>query len=150
MSHKEACSLLCAGVTTFNSIRHQKLIAGDTVAIQGIGGLGHLAVQFCNKLGYKVVAISSGKEKEKLTKDLGAHVYIDASSTDAVAELKKMGGAKLIVCTAPHGKAIEPLIDALAPEGTLLLLAAVMEPLKINTLTMIMNKLSIVVRFFSS
>ena len=135
---------MCAGITTFNSIRNQNLRAGDLVVVQGIGGLGHLAIQFSNKLGFKVVALSSGKEKEKLAKDLGAHVYIDTSSADPVAEIKKLGGANLIACTAPHAKAINPLVDALATGGKLLILAAVMEPLTVNSISMLTNKNSIV------
>jgi propanol-preferring alcohol dehydrogenase len=135
---------MCAGITTFNSIRNQGLKGGDLVAVQGVGGLGHLAIQFANRLGFKVVALSTGKDKEKLAKELGAHVYVDTSSSDAVAEIKKLGGAKLIVCTAPHAKAIEPLVNALDVGGKLLILAAVMEPLQVNTLSLLSNKNSIV------
>jgi len=144
LSFEEAAPLLCAGITVFNAIRHQGLVGGDLVAIQGVGGLGHLAVQFAAKFGYKVAVISSGSDKEKLAKQLGAHVYINGSATDPAAELSKLGGAKLIVATAPNPKVIEPLIKGLSVGGKLLILAALGAPLTINTLDMLMKKQSIV------
>ncbi len=126
----EAAPLLCAGITTFNSLRHSGAQPGDLVAVVGIGGLGHLGIQFANKFGYQVAAISRGKENEALAKKLGAHVYIDSSATDAAAELTKRGGAKVILATAPSAKAMTPLIDGLAVNGTLLVVGASSDPIE--------------------
>ncbi|TLS26313.1 hypothetical protein PpBr36_05368, partial [Pyricularia pennisetigena] len=115
--------ILCAGVTTYNSMRRQGIAAGETVAIQGLGGLGHLAIQYAQRMGYRVVAISRGSDKEKAARDLGAHEYIDAAKEDPAAALKKLGGAALIVATAPHSAAISPLVGGLGIMGKLLLLA---------------------------
>ncbi|KAH0544356.1 hypothetical protein FGG08_001497 [Glutinoglossum americanum] len=115
--------LLCAGVTTFNSIRQMGILPGEVVAIQGLGGLGHLAVQFAAKMGFRVVALSSRAGKEAFAKNFGATDYIDCSSEDPVAKLNSMGGAALIVATAPDPKAITPLVGALHPGGKLLILA---------------------------
>jgi len=133
---KEAAPLLCAGVTVFNSMRNTAK-PGSLVAIQGIGGLGHLAVQFGRKMGYKVVAISQGQDKKQLAMELGAHVYLDSNSVNASAELTKMGGASLIVCTAFSSKAMSSLMDGVGVGGTLLTLGASGEPLSINTLQLI-------------
>ena len=114
---------LCAGVTVFNGIRNMNITPGETVAIQGLGGLGHLALQYANKMGYKVVALSSGPGKEKFAKDLGAHVYVDGSKESHVEALNKMGGAALIVSTAPHPDAVGPLVAGLGVKGKLLFLA---------------------------
>lgn len=114
----------CAGVTVFASLRKADLYPGDLVAVQGLGGLGHLAVQYARAMGYKVAALSQSSAKADLAKDLGAHLYIDASKEDQCDALKKLGGAKVIVAVAPDAKAISSLIPALAVDGTLLLLAA--------------------------
>src|SRR6266478_10048213 len=100
----EAAPLLCAGVTTFDSLRNSGALPGDLVAIQGIGGLGHLAIQFANKFGYKVAAIGRGSDKAALAKKLGANLYIDSKATNAAEELKKLGGAQVILATAPSSK----------------------------------------------
>jgi len=134
--------LLCAGVTVFNSIRRLNILPGSIVAIQGLGGLGHLGVQYARKMGFHVVALSRGSDKEKFAKELGAHDYIDGSKGDTAEQLQKMGGASLIVCTAPNPKAISPLINGLGPQGHLLILAPVGE-LTINTIPMIMKGLSV-------
>jgi D-arabinose 1-dehydrogenase-like Zn-dependent alcohol dehydrogenase len=126
----EAAPLLCAGITTFNSLRHSGAQPGDLLAVVGIGGLGHLGIQFANKFGYQVAAISRGKENEALAKNLGAHVYIDSSATDAAAELTKRGGAKVILATAPSARAMTPLIDGLAVNGTLLVVGASSDPIE--------------------
>jgi len=115
--------LLCAGVTTFNGIRQMGISPGEIVAIQGLGGLGHLAIQFAAKMGFRVIALSSRAGKEAFAKDLGATDYIDCSSEDPVAKLKSMGGAALIVATAPSAEAVAPLVGALESGGKLLLLA---------------------------
>jgi len=143
LSFEEAGPLMCAGVTVFNSMRNQGIHAGETVAVQGVGGLGHLAVQYANKMGFKVVAISSGEDKEKLAKKLGAHVYIDASSSDPAAELKKLGGAKLIVSTSPNSKSIEPLVKGLKVGGKLLILGVPTEKISFNALDLILLNASI-------
>src|ERR1700735_4711452 len=101
----EAAPLMCAGVTTFNALRHAGALPADLVGVQGIGGLGHLAVQFGSKFGYKVVAIGRGPENGALAKKLGASVYIDSKTTDAAKELQKLGGAKVILSTVPDGAA---------------------------------------------
>src|SRR6202166_4240629 len=106
LSDVDAAPLLCAGITTYNALRHSGARPGDLVAVLGVGGLGHLGIQFANKCGYQVVGISRGKESEALAKKLGAHIYIDSSSTDAAAALKKLGGARVILSTAPSGKAM--------------------------------------------
>ena len=115
--------LMCAGVTVFNSIRQLKVSPGSIVAIQGLGGLGHLGVQFANKMGYRTVALSSSASKEKFAKDLGAHEYIDGSKQDHAEGLQKLGGADLIVVTAPNPDIIGKLVFGLAPLGKLLILA---------------------------
>jgi D-arabinose 1-dehydrogenase-like Zn-dependent alcohol dehydrogenase len=115
--------LLCAGVTVYNGMRRQNVVPGSLVAIQGLGGLGHLALQFANKAGYRVVALSSGPDKEAFARQLGAHYYIDGSKEDQAQALQKLGGADMIVTTAPNPKIISPLINGLAPLGKLLVLA---------------------------
>ena len=115
--------LLCAGVTVFNSMRQMKVMSGETVAIQGLGGLGHLALQYANKMGYKVVALSSGAAKEKFAKELGAHVYVDASKENHAEALMKLGGAAMIVSTAPNPDAMGDLVNGLAAGGKLILLS---------------------------
>jgi len=141
----KAAPLLCAGITVFNAMRHQGLVAGDVCAVVGIGGLGHLAVQYANKFGYHAVAVSSGTAKEKLAKELGAHVYIDSSTpANAVAELQKLGGAKLLVCTAPHSKIIEDLLPGLAIGGKALIVSALADPLKVNAWQLMLRKQAVV------
>ena len=119
----DAAPLLCAGITVFNALRHSGAVGGDTVAVHGIGGLGHLAVQFCDKMGFRTVAISGSAQKEKLARDLGADEYIDASSTNPIDALTKMGGADVILSTAPVGGNIGDYAAGLAPNGRLILLA---------------------------
>ncbi|CAL1710807.1 unnamed protein product [Somion occarium] len=118
----EAAPLLCAGVTTFNSLRHMDTQPGDIVAVQGIGGLGHLGIQFASKMGFRTVALSSSPDKADLAKRLGATAYIDSSQTDQGKALQEMGGAKVIMITAQSGKAIEGLIDGLSLDGQMLIL----------------------------
>lgn len=124
--HVDAASyapLLCAGVTVFNSIRRMNIGVGETVAIQGLGGLGHLAVQYANKFGYRVVAISRGADKQKFARELGAHEYIDTNQGPAGEALSKLGGAALIVTTNPHADQIPELLKGLGPMGKLLVLS---------------------------
>src|SRR6516164_8469393 len=117
LSAAEAAPLLCAGVTTFNGLRHSGALPGSLVAVQGLGGLGHLGIQFGNKFGYKVAAIGRGSENAALAKKLGASVYIDSKSTNAAEELQRLGGAQAILATAPNSKAMSELIDGLGPNG---------------------------------
>lgn len=138
----EYAPLLCAGVTVFNSLRKQNITTGELVAVQGLGGLGHLALQYASKMGYKVVAISSSDAKQKFAKDLGANEYIDTSKGDAGEQLQKMGGAACIILTAPSAKVIPGLMKGLGLQGKLLILAAA-GPVEINTVPMIGKGLSI-------
>jgi D-arabinose 1-dehydrogenase-like Zn-dependent alcohol dehydrogenase len=134
--------MLCAGVTVFNGMRRMGIAAGDLVAVQGLGGLGHLAVQYARKMGFRTVALSRGEDKRKFAMDLGAHDYIDTAAGDVAEELQKLGGAALIVVTAPNPKAITPLIGGLAPRGTLLIHTAV-GPVPVNTAAMVGNALTV-------
>lgn len=119
----EYAPLLCAGVTVFNGIRKMNITAGDVVAVQGLGGLGHLAVQYARKLGYRTVALSTSANKKDFAFQLGATDYIDTSKEDAAEALQKMGGASLIVVTAPNPKIMGPLLKGCAPLGKMLVLA---------------------------
>jgi len=139
----EAAPLMCAGVTTFNSLRNAGARAGDLVAVLGIGGLGHLGVQYARRMGFNTVAINRGKDKEELARQLGAHSYIDATAQDVVAELQKLGGASVILATAPSAQAISGLLDGLAPSGKLQVPAAPQEPLTINVFSLIMKRSSV-------
>jgi len=134
--------LLCAGVTVFNSMRKQNKATGSLVAIQGLGGLGHLAIQYARKAGYRVVALSSSGAKEDFARKLGAHEYLDGSKVDQAEELQKLGGADMIVATAPNPEIMGKLVGGLGILGTLILLAPVGE-LKINSLPMIMKGASV-------
>ena len=127
----EAAPLMCAGITTFNALRRNGGLPSELVAVQGVGGLGHLAIQFASKFGYRVAAVGRGPENAPLAKRLGAHVYIDSSATDAAAELQKLGGARVILATAPSARAMSPLIGGLGPNGTLLVIGASAEPLEV-------------------
>ena len=133
----EAAPLLCAGITTFNALRHSGAMPGDLVAVQGIGGLGHLGIQFASKFGYKVVAIGRGSENATLAKKLGANVYIDSKSTNAPEELQKLGGAQVILATAPSSKAMSELINGLAPNGKLMVVGATFDPIEVTPLQLI-------------
>src|SRR5262249_39084763 len=116
----EAAPLMCAGITTFNALRNSGARPGDVVGILGLGGLGHLGVQFAAKMGYHTVAIARGKDKEPLAKKLGAAVYVDSQAVDAATELSKLGGAAAILATVTDGKAMSALQGGLAPKGTLM------------------------------
>jgi D-arabinose 1-dehydrogenase-like Zn-dependent alcohol dehydrogenase len=140
---EEAGPFMCAGVTVFNALRNSGAGAGDVVAVHGIGGLGHLGVQYARQMGFETVAINRGKDKEELARQLGAHHYIDATAQDVVAELQKLGGASVILATAPNAQAISPLVDGLAPNGKLLVPAAPAEPLTINVFSLIMKRSSV-------
>lgn len=137
LSDVDAAPLLCAGITTYNALRHSGALPGDLVAVQGIGGLGHLGVQFANKFGYKVAAIGRGAENAVLAKKLGASVYIDSQATNAVEELQKLGGARVILATAPNSKAMSQLIDGLGPNGELMVVGATFDPIEVTPVQLI-------------
>ena len=139
LSDVEAAPLLCAGITTYDALRHAGAMPGDLVAVQGIGGLGHLGVQFANKFGYKVAAIGRGPRNESLAKKLGAQVYIDSDARDAAEELQKLGGARVIMATAPNSKAMSELIDGLGPNGKLLVIGASFDPIEVTPIQLIMG-----------
>lgn len=139
----KAAPLLCAGITTFNALRNSGARGGDLVAVLGIGGLGHLGVQFSRKLGFHTVAIGRGKDKEELAHNLGAHRYIDTDTEDAAAALLKMGGANVVLATAPSGKAMSPLVDGLAAGGKLLTVGASPEPLAISPIQLLSRRRSV-------
>src|SRR6202021_3853150 len=139
----EAAPLLDAGITTYNALRNSGAMPGDLVAVQGIGGLGHLGVQFANKFGYNVAAIGRGSENAILAKRLGAHVYIDSQATNAAQELQKLGGARVILATAPSSKAMSALIDGLGPNGKLIVVGASFDPIEVTPLQLIAGSRSI-------
>ena len=132
LSAVEAAPLLCAGITTYNSLRHSGAFPGDLVAVQGIGGLGHLGIQFASKFGYKVAAIGRGSENAALAKKLGASMYIDSRASNAAEALQNMGGAQVILATAPNSKAMSELIDGLGPNGKLLVVGATFDPIEVT------------------
>src|SRR5256712_3302482 len=136
---EEAGPFMCAGVTVYNALRNSGARGGDLVAVHGIGGLGHLGVQYARQMGFNTVALGRGKDKEDLAKKLGAHRYIDTDHDDVVAELQKLGGARVILATAPNAKAISGLVDGLSARGTLLVPAAPADPLTVNMIPMIMG-----------
>ena len=133
----EAAPLLCAGITTYNALRHSGAMPDDLVAIQGIGGLGHLGIQFANKFGYKVAAIGRGSENTALAKKLGATFYIDSQATKPAEELQKLGGAQAILATAPSSKAMSELINGLRPNGKLIVIGATFDPIEVAPVQLI-------------
>jgi D-arabinose 1-dehydrogenase-like Zn-dependent alcohol dehydrogenase len=137
LSDTDAAPLLCAGITTYNALRHSGAFPGDLVAVQGIGGLGHLGIQFAQKFGYKVAAIGRGSENATLAKKFGASVYIDSKSTNAAEALQKLGGAKVVLATAPSSKAMSELIDGLGPNGKLMVIGATFDPIEVTPVQLI-------------
>jgi D-arabinose 1-dehydrogenase-like Zn-dependent alcohol dehydrogenase len=154
LSDVEAAPLLCAGITTYNALRHCSAFPGDLVAVQGIGGLGHLGIQFANKFGYKVAAIGRGpdnsslakklgaslyidRDNSSLAKKLGASLYIDSQTTNAAESLQKLGGAQVILATAPSSKAMSALIDGLGPNGKLIVIGATFDPIEVTPVQLI-------------
>jgi D-arabinose 1-dehydrogenase-like Zn-dependent alcohol dehydrogenase len=129
--------LLCAGVTTFNSLRNSGARGGDLVAVQAIGGLGHLGIQYARKLGFRTVALSRGADKRALALELGAHEYIDTDAGDPAAALQKLGGAKVILATAPSAQLTGKLVDGLARNGVLVVLGAAPEPIQVSPFQLI-------------
>ncbi|MFF3518020.1 alcohol dehydrogenase [Streptomyces sp. NPDC002573] len=133
MPAADAAPLLCAGLTTFTALQQAPIRAGALVAVQGIGGLGHLALQYARSLGFRVAAIARGREKEKLARELGAHEYIDSADTDPGTALAELGGAAVIVATASSGASMNPLVRGLAPGGSLVVVGAAPDPLTVAT-----------------
>jgi D-arabinose 1-dehydrogenase-like Zn-dependent alcohol dehydrogenase len=140
---EEAGPFMCAGVTVFNALRNSGARSGDIVAVHGIGGLGHLGVQYARQMGFHTVAVGRGKDKEALAKKLGAHHYIDSGASDAAAELQKLGGARVILATAPNAKAISALVEGLSVNGKLLVPGAPLEPLTVSAISLIMGRRSV-------
>jgi len=140
LNDADAAPLLCAGVTTFNALRNSGARTGDTVAILGIGGLGHLAVQYAAKAGYRTVAVARGQDKGPLAKQLGAHTYIDSTTQDPAKELQKIGGANIILSTVTSSKALEWVVDGLAPAGKFILVGAPDGPVVINPFPMLLGR----------
>jgi len=135
--------LLCAGVTTYNALRNAPLRSGDLVAVQGVGGLGHLGIQFARRMGFRTVAIARGIEKEKLARELGASSYINAETEDPAAALQRMGGAKVILATAASSLSMGPLIAGLAPRGRLVVVGASAEPIQVDAVQLLFGARSI-------
>jgi D-arabinose 1-dehydrogenase-like Zn-dependent alcohol dehydrogenase len=143
MSPEDAGPLMCAGVTTYNSLRNSGARAGDLVAVLGIGGLGHLGVQFAAKMGLHTVAIARGKDKEALAAKLGARQYIDSETQDPAQELAKLGGAKVVLATVTNGNAMTAVLGGLGVDGKLIVLGAPPEPLEVSALLLIGGRRSI-------
>jgi D-arabinose 1-dehydrogenase-like Zn-dependent alcohol dehydrogenase len=139
----EAAPLLCAGLTVFNALRNSGARGGDLVAVQGIGGLGHLGIQYARRLGFRTVAIGRGGDKQALARKLGAHEYVDTSAGDPAQALQKMGGARVVLATAPDSKSISALVNGLAPRGTLMVVGAGLESLTVTPLQLIGGSKSI-------
>jgi D-arabinose 1-dehydrogenase-like Zn-dependent alcohol dehydrogenase len=140
---EEAGPFMCAGVTVYNALRNSGARGGDLVAVHGIGGLGHLGIQYARQMGFETVALGRGKDKESLAKKLGAHHYIDSDAGDAAAELQKLGGARVILATAPNAKAISAMVEGLSANGKLVVPAAPNEPLTINAASLFLRRRSV-------
>ena len=143
LTFEEAAPLMCAGLTTFNALRHSGALPGDVVAILGLGGLGHLGVQFAAKMGFTTVAIARGPEKGGFAKELGADYYIDSQASDVAAELQKLGGAKVILATVTSAEAMQATLGGLGFDGQLLIVGASMDPMPVVTAPMIGGRHSI-------
>ncbi|MCX5744366.1 MAG: alcohol dehydrogenase [Proteobacteria bacterium] len=140
LSAVDAGPLLCAGVTTYNALRNSGARPGDTVAIQGIGGLGHLAVQYAARMGFRTIAISRGADKAALARELGAHAYVDTEANTAAVGLQQLGGADVILATAPNSDAIQSTVDGLKPRGKLLIVAAPFTPITVSAMGLLSGK----------
>jgi D-arabinose 1-dehydrogenase-like Zn-dependent alcohol dehydrogenase len=143
LSSVEAAPLMCAGVTTFNPLRNSGARPGDLVAVLGIGGLGHLGIQFAAKMGFRTVAIARGLDKEPLARKLGAGSYIDSKKQDPAAELLKLGGAKIVLATVTNGDAMSAVLGGLGVNGKLIILGAAAEPLQVPGIPLLMGRRSI-------
>jgi D-arabinose 1-dehydrogenase-like Zn-dependent alcohol dehydrogenase len=143
LSAVEAGPLVCAGITTFNSLRNSGARTGDLVAVLGIGGLGHLGIQFAAKMGFKTVAVARGSEKGPLAKSLGAQHYIDSQAQDPAAELMKLGGARIILSTVTSGQAMVATLGGLGVNGKLIVLGAAPDPIQVPSGLLIGGRRSI-------
>ena len=143
LSDVDAAPLMCAGVTTFNSLRHSGAKPGDTVAILGIGGLGHLGVQYAARSGYRTVAIARGADKAPLATDLGAHIYIDSTTHDFAAELQKLGGASVILSTLTNAESLTQAVNGLGPNGKLIVVGLPEKPFEVSVFPLISGNRSI-------
>jgi D-arabinose 1-dehydrogenase-like Zn-dependent alcohol dehydrogenase len=143
LAPEEVGPFMCAGVTVYNALRNSGARGGDVVAVHGIGGLGHLGVQYARGMGFVTVALNRGRNKQELAEKLGAHHYFDTNSGDAVAKLQKLGGARVILATAPNAKAISALVDGLSPDGNLLIPAAPNDPLSLSVMPLILGRRSV-------
>jgi D-arabinose 1-dehydrogenase-like Zn-dependent alcohol dehydrogenase len=139
----DAGPLMCAGITTYNSLRNSGARAGDLIAVQGIGGLGHLAIQFARQMGFRTIAVGRGADKEPLVKKLGAHQYIDTGAGSPAEALQKLGGARLVMSTAPDAKSVSGLMDGLAKGGKLLLLGVTPEPFAVASAALVIPRRNI-------
>jgi D-arabinose 1-dehydrogenase-like Zn-dependent alcohol dehydrogenase len=140
----DAAPLMCAGITTYNSLRNAGARPGDLVGVLGIGGLGHLGIQFAAKMGFRTVAIARGKDKEALARKLGAQHYIDSQTQDPAQELTRLGGARVVLATVTSGKAMTAVLGGLGIDGKLIVLGAAFEPLEVSPLQLISGRRSIV------
>ena len=143
LSATEAAPLMCAGITTYNALRNSGARVGDLVAILGVGGVGHLGIQFASKMGLNTVAIARGKDKEEMAKKLGAKHYIDSQSQNAAEELVKLGGAKVLLATVTNGKAMSAVLGGLGINGKLIVIGAASEPLEVPLLPLLLKRQSI-------
>ncbi len=144
LTPEDAAPIMCAGITTFNALRNSGGRPGDLVAVQGIGGLGHLGIQFASKFGFETVAIGRGDDKKSLALKLGARTYIDSASQDVAKELLGLGGARVILATAPDSKAIGTLVDGLGTGGKLVIVGASPDPFSVTSVQLILARKSIV------
>jgi D-arabinose 1-dehydrogenase-like Zn-dependent alcohol dehydrogenase len=143
LSSEDAAPLLCAGITTFNALRNSGLRAGDLVAVLGVGGLGHLGIQYAARMGCHTVAIARGRDKEELARKLGAHDYIDSKAQNVAEELRKLGGARIVLATASNAKAMADTIDGLGVDGKLVVLGADAEPIPVSPLQILLARKSV-------
>jgi len=143
LTSAEAAPLLCAGITTYNALRNAGLRGGDLVAVQGVGGLGHLGIQFARHMGFRTIAIGRGRDKEKLAKDLGAHVYIDTTAEDLTGVLQRMGGARAILATGTSGAAIGTLMSGLGARGKLIVVGVPQDQIQLNAFPLVFGGRSI-------
>src|SRR2546428_3944986 len=143
LTSAEAAPLLCAGITTYNALRNAGLRGGELVAVQGVGGLGHLGIQYARHMGFRTVAIGRGRDKEKLAKDLGAHVYIDTAAEDAAAVLQRMGGARAILATGTSGAAMGSLVSGLAARGKLIVVGVPQDQIQLSAFPLVFGGRSI-------
>ncbi|MGA3188967.1 MAG: alcohol dehydrogenase [Bryobacteraceae bacterium] len=143
LSFADAAPLLCAGITTFNALRHSGALPGDLVAVQGLGGLGHLGIQYANKMGFETVAIGRGDDKKDFASKLGAHHYIDTNAGDPAAALQKLGGAKTILATAPDSKSMTPLVAGLCVDGTLMVVGVSPDNIEVAPLQIVSGRRSV-------